>query len=526
MRLFIVTSFLCAVLAVAACDDDADDGDHPTCQDATCLDRPPRLNPRAQCTLSKECNDADAGVGGVCREGQCVTITSPACTRIYGNWLDPGVILLGLVDPLSNKSPTADPFVSERRAATELAMYEWASVRLTKEGKPRPYALIECDDEGIPSRTREAIRHLSTVVNAPGIIVANDDELATLHESITDRRIAVVCSGCIASSPSDLSDILVRRVLPRLDQEVPLANEVIKLLETKIRTTNPTLPPSAAVRVAIVAIDTAASRTYAQKLEALSVSKSITTQTIFFNANDEASRASATEQVVNQLQPHIIILSAGADIPAIGSAIEAKWPSNGTARPYYVPNALALRAGGAALFSPWATATEDTRKRVVGVGPELSDLSRANYDRFQFFFQLRTSKLPTEGSETYVGYDAFHSLGYAIVAALQNPTLDGTSIATSFSRLTAGIGVGAGGERHAINVGVDGLGIGPAVVAGGGSIDLIGVGNGLDWDLPTGDIHTNSSTWCLTTAPHRLERAGGLTWSYLGQKVGGALSCP
>lgn len=119
--------------------------------------------------------------------------------------------------------------------------------------------------------------------------------------------------------------------------------------------------------------------------------------------------------------------------------------------------------------------------------------------------------------------------------AAPNPT--GDAIARAFAQLLPK------GAVHAVNVGTDGLGLGVPVVAAGRGIDLVGVSGALDWDLATGEVHSDSSAWCLSrlttdgdagatdagdggVSGLTLQRRAGLVWSWQGQSVSGTLACP
>lgn len=484
--------------------------------------------PGGSCLRSEECN-GDGGTGAnVCRDGTCVALLNETCRFIAGDFLDPTAVFLGSVLPehvrQADGSLVEYAYGRRLRLAQRLAAEQWREKRAPLvDGDVRSLVLVQCDSEGTPATTERAVSHLLDVVGAPGIVVAGDDELASAYPQIEERQVAVVCSDCVGPAPAGAATRgLVRRILPPLVQQAPLAAKLVEELEPRVRAER-SRPPGEPIRVTMLAQATPASRAYADRVGELLV----------INGEPAGDTASATYQRIDvpiaregsldavllgdrirAFAPDIVLVSTGTDFAAsIGPAIERDFPEP----PYYVLNELALEV---APFGAWVSPNEARRRRIFGVAPAVGARNLENIAAFRTRYEATYT---TEGpaDECWSGADAFHALAYAVTGAIRLPSLRGADIARAFERLRV--------PGITIDVGETGVGLGPSVLLGESDIDLVGLWNDLDWKLPAGEIETDSAAWCLGRGPGdslTLVRDAGVRWSRVAGSATGTLACP
>jgi branched-chain amino acid transport system substrate-binding protein len=501
-RLVLVAALLCAtacsVLLESSPSQCSTDGD---CQSrggefagAVCTDGRCALGAaNLPCATNVECTERLAAPA-ICRsrDHRCAALLSPECTHVFGDVTNDDTIVFGTIFATTG---TNGPSGLARQTSAELALDEIRAsvggIRSGVDGRPRPLAIVECDDalESVKSAT-----HLVDDVGVQAIVgIAASSRVTEVVTSVTiPKGVLVLTPSATSPTLTSLPDAnLVWRTAPSdALQSVALIDQ-FSALEKKYRADN-AVPAATKLRVSFLYID----ESYGLGLyEAVTRAAVLNGKPIGDAANVGLSAARTypqkpnpdlTQQVAAALaenpRPSIIVAFGSTEvITKFIAPLEKQWGTSAP-RPVYL---LADAAQKTELLD--LVATDDSlRQRVRGSIPA-PPRSSSNFKSFVFKYEGRYGA-PAPSTFGMAGtYDAMFLLAYSVAAAGPRP-ITGDELQKGFARLVKGAPIDVGGTN--MNTGFQAL-------ASPGTFDFDGASGPLDFDLATGEARSNIDVWCI-----------------------------
>ena len=459
------------------------------CTAERCLVIPP-VNPA--CSTNVECTQKLGGPA-ICRtrDRRCAALLSPECTSVHGDITSDDTLVFGTIFATTG---TNGPAGLARQRSAELALDEIkqsvGGIRSGVDGRPRPLALVECDDNldsVVPAR------HLVEDVGVQAILgVASSTRVIDVATNVTiPKGVLLVSPTATSSTLTSLPDAnLVWRTSPSdALQSVALVDQ-FPALEAKFRTDN-AVPVATKLGVTFLYINEA----YGLGLyEAVTRDGQLNGKPIRDASNSGLSEGRSYTPNPMDLEPQIVATLAqnprAAIIVLFGSTevitkfmapLEARWGATAP-RPVYL-----LADGGQKTELLDLVAADDAlRKRVRGSVPAAAP-SSSNFDSFVFKYEGQFGG-PAPSVFGMAGtYDAVFLLGYSIAAAGPR-AVTGDELQKGFGRLVSGAKINVGGTS--MNTGFQAL-------ASPGSFDFDGASGPLDFDLGTGEPRANIDVWCI-----------------------------
>lgn len=480
------------------------------------------------CVSTELCTQANSGQLSVCRtkgrpcepwqNEQCRLVSSPALA------MDPNAIVIGSILPFTvqqvDKSKPPSAYADRVRRAIDLAASEFATalaggIFLT-DGKRHPLAVIHCDSSQTAEGAKLALKHLVGTVRVPALIVGADDDIVTIANEPDAKKTAIACEGCIGDLPQGL---LAWRIVPRLALEAPMVNWRVSKLEQEIRA----LPsPPTAIKVALLTANERATTAFVSKLKDVlrfngdkSVGDNGTSFKTILAADPRFAAVDHSKMILELLEfePDIVVVAMGGDFGKYYlPGLEAQWTS--ARRPFYIATDLNYTK------ESWAAVGQDEglRKRISGTRPGYAVPLQANITDFVGRYGPVNNYKDPDGN--FSGYDAFYSLGMALLASSQQPVVDGVHISAGFERLIGGTTL--------IDFRPQNVAVASALLLTAAPIDVRGLWSDLDWSLTTHDLDSDVSMYCLKrdgTSSIVLEPNAGPRLSFATGAVDGAYTC-
>ncbi len=198
-----------------------------------------------ECAKNAECNGADAaGAQRVCRKGRCVALGTDRCEVLAepGDELDERTFWIGAMFPRSGAD--GENFGRDATNAIELARRDFQEATRgipsrAYDGKPVPFAVIACDDEG---DERTSAKHLVDDLAVPAVI-----GFRSSAEAIELGRDVFVPHGTLVLAidpsaqvtqipqPAEGPRLVWRAASVSTDTALPSARIVSELLEPRLR---------------------------------------------------------------------------------------------------------------------------------------------------------------------------------------------------------------------------------------------------------------------------------------------------
>lgn len=471
------------------------------------------------CTTNADCTAGNGGKIAICRKSDkiCVPLLTADCFQTFGPVEDDDAILLGSV--LSLRGTNASSGVAELNSAA-LAREEFQNTVVGLPGgtggKPRPLAILGCDDSGDNDTAIRAANHLVDL-GIPAILGPDSSGLVTaVANTVTiPKKVLLISPAATSASLSGLSIYLWRTSPSDVIQAIPLEG-TINDLEAAYRAKY----GLAKIKLALVYKDDSYGQglfntiTKTLKLNGLPVAD--VANGIYFKPQQYAGSATDQAAVVAALTtfaPNVVaFFGTNEAVSQILSPLEAAWPTGGTAppRPYYT-----LSDGGEVQELLDACKGNDgLRARLRGTVPGT---------RNALFQQFGLRYVGKYGSPANVfgmagSYDSIYLLAYAM-ASLNGKPIDGTSIAGGMSALVGGIKteVGPTGVKTAIQT-----------LGSGSTIDIDGASGPLNFDLTLHEAVSDIDVWCVSKdgAQNPLFVSSGQSYDASAGTMGGTFSCP
>ncbi|MDB4938067.1 MAG: Branched-chain amino acid transporter, amino acid-binding protein [Labilithrix sp.] len=444
------------------------------------------------CATNVECTQKLGGPA-ICRskDRRCAALLSPECTRVVGDVANDDTILIGTIFATTG---TNGPSGLARQSSAELALDEIkqsvGGIRSGPEGRPRPLALVECDDA---VDSLKPARHLVDEVGVQAIVgIASSSRVTDVATSVTiPKGVLVVSPTATSPTLTSLPDAnLVWRTSPSDALQAIALVDQLPALEAKYRADN-AVPAASKVRVSFLYIN----ESYGLGLyEAVTRAGELNGKPLGDAANAGLSSARTYPPIPPDLEQQVAAVLAESPRPSIivafGSTevttqfitpLEKRWGTTAP-RPVYL---LADAAQKTELLDLVA-ADNDLRKRIRGSIPA-PPRSSSNFKSFVFKYEGMFGS-PAPSTFGMAGtYDAMFLLAYSVAAAGTRP-LTGDELQKGFGRLVKGAPIDVGGTS--MNTGFQAL-------AAPGTFDFDGASGPLDFDLATGEARSNIDVWCI-----------------------------
>lgn len=475
----------------------------------------------ASCSTNVECNLlatasnpgslATGHTPSVCVKatGHCAPLGSVDCTRVTGDYLDDGAVVIGTL--LGGADATIEQ-------AAFLAAAEIGVLPATKGGKVRPLVVVGCSTS---SEVPRAAHHLVDDLHVPAIVgpTSGDDVVEITQQISKQGGTLLVTPTSLVSSISKLADNdLTWRVVPSDTQRAKLVIAQMNDLENVLRTTR----ALTTVKLGVV------HRTDASGLSARdSISDKLIINGRFISDAANAANvsidayavkpgvtsplASVVSKYAGTFKPDLVFVTAGEQIADFIVPLEAALTAAHVVnKPYYIcTDAVKAQAFLDAIDA--AELPADIRRRVRGVGIKPDTGSAPVLDAFVTAFTQRYGKAPS-AFPAALSYDALYAVAYAISAS-PDVAITGASVAKGLRALGVGDAFTVGAASSATIM---------KSLAAGTSVSLRGTGSVLQWDA-SGDIAGGTAeVWCIGAAAPAAFASGGLTMDVQTQVVGGA----
>jgi hypothetical protein len=467
------------------------------------------------CTTTAECLAAHDGANWICRHADqtCVSLVSPDCPTVLGQYTSDDVVLLGALLPLYGPHASTGAALSD---ALRLGVNDFAGgIPAAGGGAARPLAVMLCNESTDVDR---AATHLLDDLLVSGIVGTGDSAttLGVAHD-------VTLPGGAFLISPratADLSSVsgggLVWRTCPSVELE---GDAIVALAQAVVLPAVIAANQLTTVRVALVhASDVDSSELDTAITTALHMNGALATDPsnagsflhVDYGDPDDiadvdaaATMASAVDAVtVTGSLPDVILLVGSTQaVTDVLAGIEAAWPV-GARRPQYVVSSgletteLLMLVDG----------NDSLRTRILGTAPGGNGANvDAFYGRYVGTFADGTAPQIFGVAQAY---DALYALAFAEAATSKAAPL-GADLADALRLLVA---TGDGAAAVPVDVGPDGLAAAFAAIAAGQSLALNGASAPLDFEPTTGGVITDVQVWCMvpgsTPGPIVFQRSG------------------
>jgi len=459
------------------------------CTDSRCVVVPFE---KLTCSTNVECTQKLGGPA-ICRasDRRCAALLSPECPAVYGDITNDDTLVFGTIFTLTGNN---GPAGLARQRSAELALDEIkqsvGGIRSGVDGRPRPLALVECDDN--VDSVRPAT-HLVDDVGVQAILgVASSSRVIEVATNVTiPKGVLLISPTATTPALTSLPDAnLVWRTSPSdALQSIALVDQ-LPALEAKYRTDN-VVPAGTKLGVTFVYVN----ESYGLGLyEAVRRNGLLNGKPIGEATNAGLSEGRSYAPNPTDLEPQIAATLAESPRPAIvvlfGTTevitkfmgpLESRWGTSAP-RPLY----LLADGGQKTELLDLAAADDSLRKRVRGSVPAASRTS-SNFDTFVFKYEGQFGGPAPSVFGMAGAYDSVFLLGYSVAAA-GSRAITGEELQKGFGRLVSGAKVNVGGTS--MNAGLQAL-------TSPGTFDFDGASGPLDFDLTTGEARSNIDVWCI-----------------------------
>ena len=461
------------------------------------------------CSTTAECVTRAAGQPAICRQDtkECVNLLSQDCANVYGDYQSDDAIVLGSI--LSLKGSNASSGQSELQSA-ELAIDDFTQTIVglpgSADGRPRPIALVECDDSSDDTVAQRSATHLVNDVGVPAILGPDSSgtDTAVINNVTIPKQVLLISPAATSATLSGISQYFWRTSPSDNIQAVPLRLSVGEIA---------TAASISTIKLAILyKNDSYGTGLYTAVTSTLQIngagvgdpSNAGNFKPVSYKA-DGSDLGTAVGQITG-FAPNIVALFGTNEVISSGlDAIEAAG-----VHPYY----LVSDGGEVQELIDEVTAQPTIRTRVRGTVPGTNNpLFQSFALKYQGKYQAPADVFGMAGS-----YDSIYLMAYAI-ASLGSAPASGTGMANGMDKMVGGvpIDVGTSQMQAAINA-----------LKGGGAIDINGASGPLDFDLTQHEAPSDIEVWCVV-----LDGKGnpsflpsGRSYDSAQQKMVGTYQCP
>jgi hypothetical protein len=236
-----------------------------------------------------------------------------------------------------------------------------------------------------------------------------------------------------------------------------------------------------------------------------------------FDTDSDPDSPTAYEAGLARLRdfaPNVVIYGGGLGIiRQVLKRLEKSWPASSKVRPRYL--SLAVLGDEAAAM---AGQDADLRSRFIGL--TLYSSTRVNA-LFTMHFNETYGTDVSRANAASTSYDGFYVAAYAAFALAPNAPVTGPNLALAIPKLVP--------PGPPIDVGPSGIFQAYTRLRGGASVDLIGAGGTLDFDLETGEHEADLSVLCMEADKHGNAIGSvesGMYYSATTDALVGKMHCP
>ena len=401
-----------------------------------------------------ECLGPD--VASICREGQCVQLTTPECIVVRGNWRDPNAVFLGGYALLPREDPEGSTTVWDY----ELAVDELNS----KGGLPdvngtlHPLVIVICtNDASAPGvdTLPKSLSHLVDEVGVPAIVADLEPQNLIRAFQMTvakSKQVFFLSPGAATNELVALKDDdLVWHMTGSVRDLAPAYQSLVSRLEKLIK------KDATPLKVAVVKTNDPGEPFGGTLRELIEVVR----PRLQFNSRDLAANQSAgyyqefdvdagqTPQDVSAkivaYEPHVVISMLGprftnsgammGQATGVAASIEQTLGPN-RVRPYYILNPINAASLGAVseLLKGFLQVFPTMHERFLGLNVAGADDTRL----YHAYLDRLRSAFPRARDQTENFYDPIYYLAYSMYVAGVEQRLDGTHIRGGMAHLLLG----------------------------------------------------------------------------------------
>ncbi|WP_394829050.1 ABC transporter substrate-binding protein [Pendulispora albinea] len=465
----------------------------PSCSGDECVGVDATCKNNVQCNLAR-------GPSWVCRSStqRCVNLASEDCKRILGDTSHDDAVVVGSVFPVEGSYQLwGKPIENGVELAFDDFLQAGGLPPLPGKTQRRPMVLIACNDGANALTAIRAARHLTEDVGVPAIIGSAYSGVTTeVATKVTiPAKVLLISPSATDPTLSTLADDgLVWRTCPSDVTQASAHAALMKILEPDLKTRL----SADKLKVVILHKNNSNGRDLGDALmSVLKFNDATATHPSNGNyfrraeyvmqggTNPDPIPAGPGGEWIDELaafKPHVIFLLGTAEtVYSIIPMIEDAWPIV-SYRPFYLltdGSAIPQMANALAL-------APEARQRMLGTKPGTGG------ENFKGFVRDYRSRIHDGTSPEATGavnaYDAFYTLMYAIVALGDKP-MTGPNIAGGFSRLIA--------SAPALPSGPAAIHEAFRLLTEGSSFNYEGASGPLDFDMTTGEPHSDIQLWCV-----------------------------
>lgn len=454
----------------------------------------------SSCASNAECVRL-LGASARCVESRCVPLTGTACGVIDGDATDDRALFVGVVTPRTGAN---SPFGFNQYSVVVQAARDWNQ---QVEGSPtaHTFVTIGCDEADPVAAVSFLAQARVTAILGPfeddklqaAAPVAASAKLPLLAPRFTDLRLPQ-----LIGTGRTLFSFAPGRAL-----QLKYLNPLVAALEPSVRATFD-LAASAPIKLVLAAAADPSSSGFVDAAEAIlrfngksKADNGAQYQRLNFTANYAAvNDYSAAVAGLVAAAPHVVVVTQDYDVANFVKALEAGWPSSGTALPRIV-----LLTQDSSVETDQATPGRRFAGKIDFMRWRRTPAQDASFTTFSTSFRSAVRADPAPFSERI--YDAFYAHAYATHVVLKRNG-DVTTQIDSGSYGAALAGLAAPG----ILATVGGTGVPQALstIAGGGDLDLDGASGPLELDVTA---ESSSFGGVVQDAELRCIQAGGVVAS-------------
>ncbi|HRI66320.1 MAG TPA: protein kinase [Polyangium sp.] len=477
------------------------------------------------CASNAGCVAELGGKPAICRHdlGKCVALETDRC-RVFSEAKDlqnDETIWIGAMYPERDDSST---YGVHAMRGVELARRDFAELSgglppVKPGGRPRPMAIVACDDTHDYERTAE---HLIDGVGVPAILGfgRSKEVLELASRQFIPKGIFILASNTasmISSIPHEPGQPrLVYRVTTHADSMAPPRAAVIRdVIEPSLRSSRGPIGVKGTLKIAILRSENASGTSHTdaavlalEKSAPLSGSSPMDIRSFVFKDSMLRKPDVADKRVIDDVgkfAPHIVF--DGGMPHAVLLLIEQRWPSHASHRPSYVVSSTL----SSETMQQLGTAHPTMPARLFGIDSQVAtDAARMYQVRYRGAFQ------GTTGDVNGAPYDAFYVFAYT-AAALGTSPITGVNLAQAVKRLLP--------PGLSIDVGPSGIFPAFKELAASRNIDLAGAQTSLDFDLKTGNAAVDFKILCFDRTT-KTGKPSGLIYRAHSGRLEGTWKCP
>jgi branched-chain amino acid transport system substrate-binding protein len=532
LRFTLAAALLGAVAALASsCSILIDDGTNQCAAQADCAPFPGTLCQGGLCTTCATTNDCVASYGenNICQKDThlCVSLLSPDCTEVFGDYTNDDAIILGAIAPFPGDDTSTGVALID---AMNLALADLDQVNdlppAPGSSGQRPIVVVACSDQSDSDTGQAAAQHLVDDVKVPAIIgPAFSGVTLDVAQNIT------IPAGVLLFSPSATSTEitglpdhgLVWRTSPSDVYQAAALKKYVPDIEANVRAALG-LAASDKVKLAVLhkgdsygsGLNTALLSGTPLQLNGASVESASNASSFLQKDYGDPSHADTDPPIYAQtvtaalgLQPHIILVFGTEEgIEDVFEPIDMQWPSTLPYKPIWVFS----DGGETSELRAYVGNNTELRQRVRGTVPGTNNQNFVTF-RGHFIDESHDDASP-DVFGTAGMYDITYLLAYSIVALGSQPITG--------ANLNGALQVDFTAASPTVNVSKD-ITSTFTRMQKMQPFNFEGASGSLQFDPTTGEAPSDIQIWCLPDDVNTAGSNSGLFYSADADALSGSI---